>query len=136
MLERLDAAVTAALQPLQAAMEGKAAAEVVQPLAQVRLNRALRNNFTFYKYSVSCSCNCSFERGRGLKIITSLFVLSFLSSKVLLENSKDLLSDWLDKQFGSQVTENSIFSILPKYWEGEYHKDMEALNVRNTLTQS
>lgn len=79
---------------------------------------------------------CSFERGRGLKIITSLFVLSFLSSKVLLENSKDLLSDWLDKQFGSQVTENSIFSILPKYWEGEYHKDMEALNVRNTLTQS
>lgn len=55
---------------------------------------------------------------------------------MLLENSKDLLSDWLDKQFGSQVTENSIFSILPKYWEGEYHKDMEALNVRNTLTQS
>lgn len=48
MLERLDAAVTAALQPLQAAMEGKAAAEVVQPLAQVRLNRALRNNFTFW----------------------------------------------------------------------------------------
>ncbi|KAA8579341.1 hypothetical protein FQN60_010700 [Etheostoma spectabile] len=82
MLERLDAAVTAALQPLQAAMEGKAADQVVQPLAQV-----------------------------------------------LLENSKDLLADWLDTQFGSQVTENSIFSILPNYWEGEYHKDMDALNV-------
>ncbi|KAM7405645.1 hypothetical protein PAMP_000079 [Pampus punctatissimus] len=82
MLERLDAAVAAALQPLQAAMESEAADGVVQPLAQV-----------------------------------------------LLENSKDLLADWLDKQFGSQVTENSIFSILPKYWEGEYHKDMEALNV-------
>lgn len=39
MLERLDAAVTAALQPLQAAMDSKAAAEVVQPLAQVRLSR-------------------------------------------------------------------------------------------------
>ncbi len=39
MLERLDAAVTAALQPLQAAMEGKAADEAVQPLAQVRLSR-------------------------------------------------------------------------------------------------
>lgn len=49
--------------------------------------------------------------------------------QVLLESSKDLLADWLDKQFGSQVTENSIFSTLPKYWEGEYHKDMEALNV-------
>uniref|UniRef100_A0A3Q3W390 Cysteine--tRNA ligase, cytoplasmic n=1 Tax=Mola mola TaxID=94237 RepID=A0A3Q3W390_MOLML len=48
---------------------------------------------------------------------------------VLLEESKDLLADWLDRQFGSQVTENSIFSSLPKYWEGEYHKDMEALNV-------
>lgn len=48
---------------------------------------------------------------------------------MLLESSKDLLADWLDKQLGSQVTENSIFSILPKHWEGEYHKDMEALNV-------
>ncbi|KAM4592432.1 cysteine--tRNA ligase, cytoplasmic isoform 2-T2 [Odontesthes bonariensis] len=82
MMERLDAAVTAALQPLQAAMERKAADELLLPLAQA-----------------------------------------------LLENSKDLLADWLDKQFGSQVTENSIFSILPSYWEGEYHKDMEALNV-------
>uniref|UniRef100_A0A4W6CHD5 Cysteine--tRNA ligase, cytoplasmic n=1 Tax=Lates calcarifer TaxID=8187 RepID=A0A4W6CHD5_LATCA len=74
MLERLDAAVTAALQPLQAAMENK-------------------------------------------------------DEAVLLESSKDLLAEWLDRQFGSQVTENSIFSTLPKYWEGEYHKDMEALNV-------
>lgn len=36
MLERLDTAVTASLQPLQAAMESKAADEAVQPLAQVR----------------------------------------------------------------------------------------------------
>ncbi|XP_039592953.1 cysteine--tRNA ligase, cytoplasmic isoform X1 [Polypterus senegalus] len=47
----------------------------------------------------------------------------------LLDEAKDLLSDWLDHQYGSQVTDNSIFSILPKYWEAEYHKDMEALNV-------
>lgn len=51
---------------------------------------------------------------------------------MLLEEAKDLLSDWLDSQFGSQVTENSIFSLLPKHWEGEYHKDMEALNVSKT----
>lgn len=37
MMERLDAAVSAALLPLQAAAEGKAAHEVVQPLAEVRL---------------------------------------------------------------------------------------------------
>lgn len=48
---------------------------------------------------------------------------------MLLENSKDLLADWLDRRFGSQVTENSIFFNLPKFWEEEYHKDMEALNV-------
>ena len=49
--------------------------------------------------------------------------------KQLLVDSKDLLSDWLDKQFGAEVTENSIFSKLPKYWEEKYHQDMEALNI-------
>uniref|UniRef100_A0A8C8SPM1 Cysteine--tRNA ligase, cytoplasmic n=1 Tax=Pelusios castaneus TaxID=367368 RepID=A0A8C8SPM1_9SAUR len=47
----------------------------------------------------------------------------------LLEEAKDVLSEWLDTKFGSQVTDNSIFSNLPKFWEGEYHKDMKALNV-------
>ncbi|KAI5626208.1 cysteine--tRNA ligase, cytoplasmic [Silurus asotus] len=82
MLERLDAAVTAALTPLQGLIKSGAEDTAVQSQAEV-----------------------------------------------LLEEAKDLLSDWLDSQFGSQVTENSIFSVLPKYWEGEYHKDMEALNV-------
>ncbi|XP_060715063.1 cysteine--tRNA ligase, cytoplasmic isoform X1 [Tachysurus vachellii] len=82
MLERLDAAVTAALTPLQETMKSGAESAAVQSQAEG-----------------------------------------------LLEEAKDLLSDWLDSQFGSQVTENSIFSLLPKYWEGEYHKDMEALNV-------
>ncbi|KAM7163966.1 cysteine--tRNA ligase, cytoplasmic isoform 1-T1 [Macrochelys suwanniensis] len=47
----------------------------------------------------------------------------------LLEEAKDVLSEWLDSKFGSQVTDNSIFSNLPKFWEEEHHKDMEALNV-------
>ncbi|EPY87591.1 hypothetical protein CB1_000234015 [Camelus ferus] len=49
--------------------------------------------------------------------------------KVLLEEAKDLLSDWLDSTHGSEVTDNSIFSKLPKFWEEEFHRDMEALNV-------
>jgi protoporphyrinogen oxidase len=64
---------------------------------------------------------------------SNVFFWFFL--KVLLEKAKDLLSDWLDAQFGSQVTENSIFSLLPKFWEGEYHNDMDALNVRWKHTQ-
>ncbi|KAK0136729.1 Cysteine--tRNA ligase, cytoplasmic [Merluccius polli] len=82
MLERLDAAVSAVLGPLQAAVDSKAPAHLIQSQAEE-----------------------------------------------LLETAKDLLADWLDNQFGSQVTENSIFSTLPKYWEGEYHTDMDALNV-------
>ncbi|XP_020826414.1 cysteine--tRNA ligase, cytoplasmic isoform X2 [Phascolarctos cinereus] len=50
-------------------------------------------------------------------------------AEVLLEKAKDLLSDWLDSRLGSQVTDNSIFSELPQFWEAEFHKDMEALNV-------
>ncbi|XP_077475928.1 cysteine--tRNA ligase, cytoplasmic-like isoform X2 [Stigmatopora argus] len=82
MLEKLDAAITGALQPLQAALGSNATDDVVKPLGQA-----------------------------------------------LLENSKDMLSGWLDDQLGSKVTDNSIFSILPTFWEGEYHKDMAALNV-------
>ena len=52
----------------------------------------------------------------------------------LLVKAKDLLSDWLDKQKGSQVTDNAIFSKLPQFWEEQYHKDMEALNVRRFLS--
>lgn len=48
---------------------------------------------------------------------------------MLLAEAKDLLSDWLDATLGSGVTDNSIFSELPKFWEAEFHKDMAALNV-------
>uniref|UniRef100_A0A452TLM8 Cysteine--tRNA ligase, cytoplasmic n=1 Tax=Ursus maritimus TaxID=29073 RepID=A0A452TLM8_URSMA len=49
--------------------------------------------------------------------------------EALLAEAKDLLSDWLDCALGSEVTDNSIFSQLPKFWEEEFHRDMEALNV-------
>ncbi|XP_013786012.1 cysteine--tRNA ligase, cytoplasmic-like isoform X1 [Limulus polyphemus] len=49
--------------------------------------------------------------------------------KKLLEAAKDPLADWLDSQLGAEVTDNSIFASLPRYWEEEFYKDMEALNV-------
>ena len=52
------------------------------------------------------------------------------SQEELLLAAKDLLSDWLDKQFGSEVKDNAIFSKLPQYWEEKYHEDMDNLNVR------
>ena len=48
----------------------------------------------------------------------------------LLEETRDILMDWLDAQFGSSVMENSIFADLPRHYEAEYHEDMDALNVR------
>nr|CAG4641519.1 EOG090X02DZ [Eurycercus lamellatus] len=51
------------------------------------------------------------------------------SRRVLLEDAKDVLCDWLDSKHGSGVTENAIFASLPRYWEEEFHKDMAALNV-------
>ncbi|XP_036903675.1 cysteine--tRNA ligase, cytoplasmic [Sturnira hondurensis] len=50
-------------------------------------------------------------------------------AQVLLEEARDVLSDWLDSTCGSEVTDNSIFSELPRFWEDEFHRDMKALNV-------
>ncbi|XP_061706093.1 cysteine--tRNA ligase, cytoplasmic [Cydia pomonella] len=51
------------------------------------------------------------------------------AKNALLTSAKDPISEWLDSQFGSTVTDNAIFTTLPRYWENEFHKDMKALNV-------
>lgn len=48
----------------------------------------------------------------------------------LLKSAKDPISVWLDNKLGATVTDNVIFTSLPRYWENEFHKDMKALNVR------
>ncbi|XP_043468680.1 cysteine--tRNA ligase, cytoplasmic [Leptopilina heterotoma] len=57
--------------------------------------------------------------------------------KILLAETRDPLSDWLDKKNGSSVTEQSIFRKLSEHWESEFHKDMDAINVLrpNVLTR-
>ncbi|XP_061178212.1 cysteine--tRNA ligase, cytoplasmic-like isoform X1 [Saccostrea echinata] len=47
----------------------------------------------------------------------------------LYVDGRDILCDWLDKLHGSEVTDNSIFANLPRFFEEDYHKDMESLNV-------
>lgn len=46
-----------------------------------------------------------------------------------IKDCKDPLSDWLDSKFGTTVSDNAIFNLLPAHWESEFHKDMDALNV-------
>ncbi|XP_028403156.1 cysteine--tRNA ligase, cytoplasmic-like [Dendronephthya gigantea] len=47
----------------------------------------------------------------------------------ILDKAFDPFSAWLDKQFGSGITDHQIFAELPRHWENEFHKDMEALNI-------
>lgn len=49
--------------------------------------------------------------------------------KEILSASNEVLSTWLDKLKGKNVTDNSIFQTLPRHFEDEFHKDMAALNV-------
>ncbi|KAI8055315.1 tRNA synthetases class I (C) catalytic domain-containing protein [Syncephalis plumigaleata] len=56
---------------------------------------------------------------------------------VLLDGARDVITPWLDAKDGHSVTRPEIFRELAAYWEGEYMKDMAALNVRpcNVLTR-
>lgn len=59
---------------------------------------------------------------------------AFMSN--LLNAASEMLMTWLDKSHGKDVTDNSIFSSLPRHYESEFHKDMAALNVNIELNQS
>lgn len=54
--------------------------------------------------------------------------------KALLDDSSEMLMTWLDKLHGKEVTDNSIFASLPRHFEGEFHKDMAALNVTHLFS--
>lgn len=44
---------------------------------------------------------------------------------------KDILLPYLDRKFGSVVTDHSIFRDLAAYWEKKFDEDMNVLNVRS-----
>lgn len=58
-----------------------------------------------------------------------IYVVLKLIFQLFLQESKDPLSNWLDIKYGNDITDNSIFTTLPRNWEAEYHKDMDSLNV-------
>ena len=47
-----------------------------------------------------------------------------------MDAASDVMSDWLDKYHGAEVTDNKIFDDLPKLYEDKFHQDMAALNVQ------
>ena len=55
----------------------------------------------------------------------------------LIDASEDVLSSFLDKQFGHTVTDPAVFRDLAAYWEAEFFKDMKRLHVEppTTLTR-
>ncbi|KAB7494779.1 Cysteine--tRNA ligase, cytoplasmic [Armadillidium nasatum] len=51
------------------------------------------------------------------------------SFKHLMVEAESVLGEWLDSTKGHEVTDNSIFTLLPRHYENEFNKNMEALNV-------
>lgn len=51
------------------------------------------------------------------------------AQQYFIRQCKDPFSVWLDSKLGPTVKDNAIFNSLPRYWEDEFHKDMDALNV-------
>jgi cysteinyl-tRNA synthetase len=48
----------------------------------------------------------------------------------LLASMRDPWCDLLDQSKGSTITNPALFTKLTQHWEAEFHKDMQALNVR------
>ncbi|SPO25352.1 probable cysteinyl-tRNA synthetase [Ustilago trichophora] len=55
----------------------------------------------------------------------------------LIDASEDVLATYLDKQFGSTVTDPSVFRDTAAYWESQFFADMKRLHVEppTTLTR-
>ncbi|KAJ3189151.1 hypothetical protein HDU85_002776 [Gaertneriomyces sp. JEL0708] len=53
-----------------------------------------------------------------------------VSAESLLNASFDIIADALDKKDGLSVTDPAVFREFAAFWEDEYFKDMDALNVR------
>lgn len=63
---------------------------------------------------------------------------AILKARLLLEDAaKSPVCDLLDSKFGATISDKKIFENLTRYWENEFNKDMEALNVLppNILTR-
>ena len=99
----------------------KATADPDKRAMQERLFNKLKESVSKISEAIDCGSEKNLENSRSQ----------------ILQDGKDLFADWLDKQHGSEITDNAIFAKLPKYWEEEFHRDMESLNVlpANCLTR-
>lgn len=66
---------------------------------------------------------------RTLKSTTDNMSNTSLSPLDLVNACKDVLSDYLDINNGTSVTDLSIFTTLTKEFEDDYNEDMKSLNV-------
>ncbi|XP_014668021.1 PREDICTED: cysteine--tRNA ligase, cytoplasmic-like [Priapulus caudatus] len=117
------------------ASNGKSHSELLQDVAQAMQvftkkmeteedadKRTMQQSIAEKVKQVVCELNVAIEEGRPEDAIQA-------TRKRLLEVACDPLGEWLDAALSATVTDNSIFNKLPRFWEGEFHKDMTALNV-------
>lgn len=63
--------------------------------------------------------------------IEGLDNINTLDINVFYNNIKDVLIAYLDNNFGKEVNDPEVFIELPRYWENEFNKDMQRLNVKS-----
>nr|CAG8571770.1 15961_t:CDS:10 [Entrophospora candida] len=56
--------------------------------------------------------------------------LSKKTAHQFLNESQDVISDWMDREHGASVTDSKIFRSSAAHWEQDFMEDMESLNVR------
>jgi len=74
-------------------------------------------------------CIVNFVSAITVRNTVLTFYVIYLPFQELLDAASDVMSDWLDKHHGAEVTDNKIFDDLPKLYEDKFHQDMAALNV-------
>ncbi|CAG8805122.1 24719_t:CDS:10, partial [Cetraspora pellucida] len=48
----------------------------------------------------------------------------------LLNESQEIVTEWLDQKDGASITDQKVFRDLAAHWEQEFMEDMQTLNVR------
>jgi len=65
-----------------------------------------------------------------MKCTQALALINSIDLTQLFENSKDILCHYLDKRYGESITDPKIFRNHSAYWEKEFFKDIDSLNIQ------
>lgn len=90
----------------------------------------MSNAVEFYKTKMAAETDP--EKVEMMRRLFENFIVQVTSDctlKDILNQNRDILVEYLDSIEGCKVTDNSIFTKLPKKFEDEFFRDMKSLNI-------